>query len=83
MTDVITGVKKIAKKSADIELVTPQSDCTGEEYYIIYQFTEKDTSLTGRYLGQFTIEFLDSTGTLIVPIRELLYINILDGDIKK
>lgn len=83
MTDIVTGVKKIAKKAANIELVTPQSDCTGEEYYIIYQFTEKDSSLAGRYLGQFTIDFLDGTGTLIVPIREALYINVLDGDIKK
>ena len=31
----------------------------------------------------FEIDFLDGTGTLIVPIRENLYVNILDGDIKK
>ena len=83
MTDIVTGVKKIGKKITGIELVLPQSDCVGEEYYLVYQFTEKETSISGRYLGEFSIEFLDGSGTLIVPIAENLYINILDGGIKK
>ena len=83
MTDIVTGVKKIGKKITGIELVLPQSDCVGEEYYLVYQFTEKETSIAGRYLGEFSIEFLDGSGTLIVPIAENLYINILDGGIKK
>lgn len=83
MTDVITGVKRIAKKKAGTQLVLPQSDCTGEEYYLVYNFTSKETSVAARYVGQFEIEFLDGTGTLIVPIREELFINVLDGSIKK
>jgi hypothetical protein len=83
MTDVITGVKRIAKKKAGTQLVLPQSNCTGEEYYITYQFTQKDTCVSGRYSGQFEIDFLDGTGMLLVPIREQLYVNVLDGDIKK
>src|ERR1044072_266252 len=82
MTDVVTGVKRIGRKRAGTALVTPVS-CVGEEYYLTYQFTEKETSKVGRYVGQFTIDFLDGTGTLIVPIREELFINILDGSIKK
>lgn len=82
MTDVITGVKRIAKKLAGIELVEPTS-CVGEEYYLVYQFTTRDTSVAGRYVTQFEIEFLDGSGTLIVPIREELFVNILDGSIKK
>jgi hypothetical protein len=83
MTDVITGVKRIAKKETGIQLVLPQSDCVGEEFYLIYQFTEKETSVAGRYAAQFTIEFLDGSGTLIVPIREELFVSVLDGSIKK
>lgn len=83
MTDVITGVKRIAKKKAGTQLVTPQSDCTGEEYYLVYHFNKKETSVAGRYVGQFEIEFLDNSGTLIVPIRESLMINILDQGIMK
>lgn len=82
MTDVITGVKKIAKKLAGIEQVEP-INCVGEEFYIVYQFTKKETAVAGRYVGKFEIDFLDGSGTLIVPIREELFINILDGSIKK
>lgn len=83
MTNVTTGVKKIAKKLANTQLVLPKSDCTGDEYYIIYQFTAKESAEAGRYVGQFQIDFLDGTGTLIVPIREELFINVLDGSLKK
>ncbi len=83
MTDVVTGIKRIGKKVASTELVTPVSDCVGEEYYITYQFTERESEKAGRYLGQFTIEFNDGTGTLIVPIREELFINVLEGTIRK
>jgi hypothetical protein len=83
MTDVITGVKRIAKKETGIQQVEPASDCVGDEFYLIYQFTERDTAVAGRYVGQFEIEFLDGSGTLIVPIREELFINILERTIKK
>jgi hypothetical protein len=82
MTDVVTGIKKIGKKKTGVALVDPVS-CIGEEYYITYQFSEKDTEKPGRYVAQFTIEFLDGSGTLLVPIREQLFINVLDNDIKK
>lgn len=83
MTDVVTGVKRIAKRHAGTQLVLPQSDCTGEEYYITYHFSQKETSVAGRFVGQFEIEFLDGTGTLIVPIRETLYVNVLDQGLLK
>ena len=82
MTDVITGVKRIAKKPTGLQQVVPES-CVGEEYYLIYHFTERDTAVAGRYAAQFTIDFLDGSGTLVVPIREELFVNILDGSIKK
>ena len=83
MTDVNTGVKRIARKIVGIEQVEPSSDCVGDEFYLVYQFTTRDTGVAGRYVGQFEIEFLDGSGTLIVPIREELFVNILDGSIKK
>lgn len=83
MSNVITGVKKIAKKRAGTQLVLPESTCTGEEYYLTYQFSARETAEAARYAAYFTIEFLDGTGTLIVPIREELFINVLDGTIKK
>jgi len=83
MTDVITGVKRIAKKLATIEQVEPRTDCTGDEFYLTFNFNQNQTSHAGRYVGQFEIDFLDGSGNLIVPIREELFINILDGSVKK
>jgi hypothetical protein len=83
MTDIVTGVKRIACKTAGIEEVLPKNNCICEEYYLVYQFTSKETSVGGRYVGSFEIDFLDGSGTLIVPIREELFINVIEGSIKK
>lgn len=81
MSELETGVKVIGKKSA---LILPkESACGNDEYYIGYQFSERETKKSGVYVGTFTIEFLDGSGTLIAPIREELYIHVLDGSIKK
>ena len=83
MTDVVTGVIRIGKDAGVYQEVLPKSDCVGDEYYLTFQFNEKQTSVAGRYLGKFEINFNDGSGKLIVPIREDLYVNILDSNIKK
>jgi hypothetical protein len=83
MADINTGVKKIGKKPATCILKSEYNGCEDEEYYISYQFSTKDTAKPGTYIGKFIIEFLDGSGTLIVPIREELIINVLEGSIKK
>ena len=62
------------------------NDCENTEtptYYITYQFTEQQTNKSARYNGYFTIDFLDGTGTLIAPIRDELFINVLNNWIIK
>ena len=81
MSELETGVKIIGRKPATC--LAKDSACGNDEYYIGYQFSERETKKPGTYVGQFTIEFLDGTGTLIVPIKEELYIHVLDGSIKK
>ncbi len=85
MYDVDTGIKKIGCKDAVCLCKTCEggNDCDEEQYYIAYQFNERDTSKAGRYVGKFTIEFLDGSGTLIAPIKDELFINVLEGSIKK
>lgn len=83
MTDIKTGIKHISRKVAGLAPKTRYVGCTVEEYFLAYQFNTKDSSRPGTYLAQFTINFLDGSGTLIVPIREELYVHILDGSIKK
>lgn len=81
MYDVETKIKKISCSSAEIQLKDSSCSIGGDEpqYYIVYEFTERDTKKSGRYSGQFTITFLDGSGTLIAPIRDELYINVLDN----
>lgn len=83
MSHLDTGVKVIGKKTATLTLKSQYNGCEDEEYYLTYQFTKKETSKPGTYIGGFTIEFLDGSGTLVVPIQEELVINILDGSIKR
>lgn len=83
MSDVVSGIKKIGKKPALCIVKESTSDLELEEYYLGYQFNQKETKTAGTYVAQFIIEFLDGSGTLIVPIREELYVHILDGSIKK
>lgn len=81
MYDVKNKVKRIAKASADIELKIENCNIGGDdpEYYIVYKWKERDTKKVGKYNGEFTITFLDGSGTLIAPIRDELFINILDN----
>jgi hypothetical protein len=78
MTDIVTGNKKVAMQVATC--IPKVSTCPDDiqEYYIGYKFKSKDTKKAGDYEGQFTIEFLDGSGTLIVPIREKLHIHVLE-----
>jgi hypothetical protein len=86
MSELDSGVKKIGKKQtvALLKETCPNCDnCLGDEYYLSYTFTERDTNKAGIYIGKFIIEFLDGSGTLIVPLREELRINVMGGSIRK
>jgi hypothetical protein len=81
MSDVTTGSPVILNAQCNITLRKKLFNNTTDEYYIVYRFTEEDTSVKGRYEGIITIKFLNElseiTNTLIVPIKEKLYINII------
>jgi hypothetical protein len=73
MINVETGIPKIVSAPASItSLILPEGAPT--EYYIYFKFTSRDTNTPGRYTGQFLIK--NDEGTLILPLREELYINI-------
>lgn len=79
MTEIENGVKRIGNKTATLFLKEPLSTCNGEEYFIGYKFSSKETKKSGTYIGEFKIVFNDGSGTLLVPIKEDLFIHIL-GD---
>jgi hypothetical protein len=78
MWDAVNGQKRISCRDAFCMLKETCLDCEEEEYYLAYQFSEKETSKPGVYVGEFTIDFLDGSGKLIVPIKEKLEIHILE-----
>lgn len=77
MIDVETGVPKINTRPAGIVAKTMLDPNADPEYYVYYQFRTFDTRKTGRFEGQFI--FLSDEGTLILPIREKLFINIQES----
>jgi hypothetical protein len=79
MTDTSTGVKRIGGKEGLCFLKEPTLNSEGEEYYIGYQFSEKETKKAGTFVGDFTITFNDGSGTLIVPIKDELFIHVLEN----
>jgi hypothetical protein len=81
MIDTETGIPKIISAPASFVSKTFVDPNTPTEYYIYYQFTQKDTNKVGRYEGQFMLK--NSDGTLIVPIREQLFINIQESFISE
>jgi hypothetical protein len=77
MVDVSTGIPKITTKPAGF-VDKVQLDPNAEtEYYIYYQFASFDTNREGRYEAQFL--FRNSEGTLVLPIREKLFINVQES----
>lgn len=77
MVDVETGIPKLVTRPAGFvtkTLIDPNAD---PEYYVYYQFTNKDTNKIGRYEGQFLLR--NDDGVLILPIRDKLFINIQES----
>jgi hypothetical protein len=72
MIDEETGIIRYANLPATIELNTS----TGG-YTLVYQFTRKTSSKTGRFYGEFTV--INSKGVSVLPVRDVLNINITDS----
>jgi len=81
MSDTKTGSPYILGAPCSLALRVKKYNQATDEYYIVYRFTELQTSITGKFEGKFTIQLLDEganpTTKLIVPIREKLFIHII------
>lgn len=77
MIDIETSVPKISSRPAGFVEKTNVDPNADPEYYLYYQFQNRDTNRVGRFEGQFMLK--SSDGVLILPIREKLYINIQDS----
>ena len=77
MVSVDTGIPKISTRPSgfvSVEQLDPNAD---PEYFVYYQFSPRDTNKVGRYQAQFL--FRNDQGTMILPIREELYVNVQES----
>ena len=80
MKSVENGNLKISNKSAGFTnkvFIEPNAKI---EYYLYYKFSLFDTNKVGRYEGEFSL--ITDDGVLILPIKEKLYINIIENYIR-
>ena len=80
MSDSVTDEPFVLNGQCNITMRNQKYNQTTTEYYIIYNFTSDQTARVGKYEGKVNIQFRDTdlnpTNTLILPVREKLYINI-------
>ena len=80
MKSVENGNPKIVNKKGGFTnkvFVEPNAKV---EYYLYYKFSLFDTNKVGRYEGEFTL--ISDDGTLILPIKDKLYINVVENFIR-
>lgn len=81
MKDISNGVFKVANAPAFVKKVG--DSCCEDQYLVCYQFSKREVQVPDKYIGWFTIKFLDDLksdgteypgGVLRVPIRDELYV---------
>ena len=77
MKDEDTDLYKIIGKTVSISEKYSTGDSPLKSYFLEVQFTSKETSEVGSYIGEFEIE--DDAGEYYLPIRDEIKINIIDS----
>jgi hypothetical protein len=80
MRNVENGNTKISNKKGGFTNKTFIEPNAKIEYYLYYKFSLFDTNKVGRYEGEFTV--ISDEGTLLLPIKEKLYINVIENLIR-
>jgi len=80
MLNVETGRYKVFNKPG---LIIPieNEGCIydQQEYYLGYKFKKSEINLAGVYKGEFKVDLFDDGCSLIFPIYEDLFINVMDS----
>jgi hypothetical protein len=80
MYNIETGEPEILNSPCQITNRIKKFDNSTDEYYIVHQFSESQTSKIGKYEGKIIIQFLNTnlepTTKLILPIKERLFITV-------
>lgn len=84
MVDAETGVYKVANAEARVDILKDVYERLDNSVYtLVYRFKLKDTSKTGRFYGEFKLDFLgDHCGKITLPNDDQITI-IIDSSITK
>jgi hypothetical protein len=77
MVDTTNEIPKVYTKPAGFVEKLGMTENASPEYYVYYRFSPEETNRIGRYEGQFM--FINESGTLVLPIREKLFINVVES----
>jgi len=81
MRDSETGIYRIANTAGDLDISRDRQGSPDEvEYTLTYKFSLSDTKRTGRFEGEFKIDFLgDYCGKITLPNNTPIQIFISDS----
>lgn len=85
MVDADTGLYQIANVAANLVVNNDRENFPDEEQYtLVYRFKLSQTARTGRYLANFTIDFLgdECGGKIGLPISGFINVIITDSSTK-
>ena len=75
--DEITKKFKVSSKPCYITYSSSTVNSEETFYYLNYNLTNRETNSIGSYLVQISIQ--DSTGTIVLPLKEKIYISVLES----
>lgn len=79
MIDAMTGLYRIANVAGNLVVADPTIHHDEEKYTLTYRFKLPQTAKAGRYLANFTLDFLgENCGKIGLPVNG--YINIIISD---
>ena len=75
--DEITKKFKVSSKPCYITYSSSTVNSEETFYYLNYNLTNRETNSIGKYLVQISTQ--DSTGTIVLPLKEKIYISVLES----
>ena len=81
MIDADTGLYRIANVAANLVINNVNDNSPDEEKYTLtYRFRLRDTSKSGRFEAEFTVDFMgDNCGKIKLPVNRFIDVVISDS----
>lgn len=75
--DEVTKKFKVSSKPCYVTYSSSTLNSEETIYYLNYKFTNRETSLIGRYSVQISAQ--DTSGVIVLPLRKKIYVSVLES----